>query len=141
MKPIATTEAPAAIGPYSQAIRAGNLLFLSGQIALDPLSGTMIGETLGYSERVTATQGGAVALETEQVMRNLAAVLHAGGGTFRNVARTTIYLANMADFPIVNEIYARSFEGHVPPARATVQVAGLPRGALVEIDAVAILEG
>ncbi len=140
MKAIATTEAPAAIGPYSQAITTGNLIFLSGQIALDPAKKTMISEEPGFAERANAAKGGAVALETEQVMKNLEAVLRAAGASFKCVARTTIYLSSMADFPIVNEIYGRYFEGITPPARATVQVAGLPRGALVEIDAVAVMD-
>jgi 2-iminobutanoate/2-iminopropanoate deaminase len=125
VKPITTTKAPAAIGPYSQAIDAGSgLVVTSGQIALDPATGKLV-------------EGG-VRPETEQVMKNLAAVLEAGGCAFTDVVKTTIYLADMADFQTVNEIYGRAFEGTTPPARSTVQVAGLPRGARVEIDAMAV---
>ncbi|HXI04448.1 MAG TPA: RidA family protein [Candidatus Saccharimonadales bacterium] len=120
---IATPEAPAAIGPYSQGIEAGGFVFVSGQIALVP----------GTGEMVT----GGIAEQTEQVMRNLGAVLAQAGSGFDRVVKTTIYLADMADFQKVNEVYAR-FLGGDPPARATVQAAGLPRGALVEIDVVAI---
>lgn len=126
MKAIATPDAPAAIGPYSQAIHCGDLVFLSGQVALDPKTGAMVG-------------GGDVARETEQVMDNLAAVLAAAGATFSNVVRTTIYLADMNDFQVVNQAYAKRFADGPPPARATVQVAALPRGARVEIDAIARL--
>jgi len=118
-------EAPKAIGPYSQAIKAGNLLFCSGQIPLDPKTGEMVG-------------AGDVRLQAKQVMANLAAVLKAGGSSFANVVKTTIYLKDLADFGAVNEIYGSHF-AEAPPARATVQVAGLPRGALVEIDAIAMV--
>ena len=118
-------EAPKAIGPYSQAIKAGNLLFCSGQIPLDPKTGEMVG-------------AGDVRLQAKQVMANLAAVLKAGGSSFANVVKTTIYLKDLADFGAVNEIYGSHF-AEAPPARATVQVAGLPRGALVEIDAIAVV--
>ncbi len=121
-EPIATKTAPAAIGPYSQAIRAGGFVFLSGQIPLDPATGQIV--------------EGDIAAQTEQVMKNLGAVLEAAGCTFDHVVRTTIYLTNLADFQVVNETYGRSFPG-VPPARATVQVAALPRGSKVEIDAIA----
>ncbi|MBL6974470.1 MAG: RidA family protein [Deltaproteobacteria bacterium] len=122
---VATPEAPAAIGPYSQAIetRAGRMAFLSGQIALDPDTGAMV--------------GGDVADETRQVLRNLDAVLIAAGMSRWNVARTTIYLADLGDFGTVNEIYAEFFGDH-RPARATVQAAALPKGARVEIDAIAV---
>jgi 2-iminobutanoate/2-iminopropanoate deaminase len=119
---ISTKEAPAAIGPYSQAVRAGQLVFLSGQVALDPATGQLV--------------GGDVVAQTEQVMKNLGAVLAAAGCGFADVVRTTIYLVDMADFARVNEAYGRFFEPPYP-ARATVQVAALPRGARVEIDAVA----
>ena len=118
-------EAPKAIGPYSQAIKAGNLLFCSGQIPLDPKTGEMVG-------------AGDVKLQARQVMANLAAVLKAGGASFAGVVKTTIYLKDLADFGAVNEIYGSHFS-EAPPARATVQVAGLPRGALVEIDAIAVV--
>jgi 2-iminobutanoate/2-iminopropanoate deaminase len=120
---IATDAAPKAIGPYSQAVAAGGFLFCSGQIALDPATGQMVG-----ADDVEA--------QTRQVLANLRAVLTAGGSSFDRVVKTTIYLAHMQDFAAVNELYAKAFTGD-PPARATVQAAGLPRGALVEIDAIA----
>ena len=122
MQAIASEKAPKAIGPYSQAVRAGNMVFLSGQIPLDPRSGEMVKADI---ER-----------ETERVLDNLGAVLAAAGLGFKNVVRTTIYLVEMADFPKVNEVYAKRFSGTFP-ARATVQVAALPKGARVEIDAIA----
>jgi 2-iminobutanoate/2-iminopropanoate deaminase len=121
---IATDKAPKAIGPYSQAVRSGALLFLSGQIPLDPQSGTLV-------------EGG-IEAETRQVMANLEGVLNAAGASFDNVVRTTIYLVDLDDFGRVNEIYAQCFSAPFP-ARATVGVAALPRGARVEIDAVAVL--
>jgi 2-iminobutanoate/2-iminopropanoate deaminase len=124
--PIATPDAPAAIGPYSQAIRAGNLVFLSGQIPLDPATGQMV--------------EGDIAAQTTRVMKNLEAVLAAAGCGFESVVRTTIFLTNLADFQVVNEIYGKAFPT-APPARATVQVAALPRGAKVEIDAIAVTPG
>lgn len=122
---ISTPEAPSAIGPYSQAIAVAggaSLLFCSGQIALSPQTGQLI-------------QGDVVA-QTEQVMRNVEALLRAGGCDFSHVVKTTIFLANLADFAVVNEIYGRHFPS-APPARSTVQAAGLPRGALVEIEVIA----
>jgi len=124
VSPIATPDAPRAIGPYSQAVRAGDLVFLSGQIGLDPATGNLV--------------AGGVEAETEQVLRNLAAGLAAAGLTFANVVRTTIYLTDLGNFARVNEIYGR-FVTEPYPARATVGVAALPRGAAVEIDAVAVL--
>lgn len=121
---VATDAAPRAIGPYSQAVAAGGLVFCSGQIALSPETGHLVG-------------AGDVGAETEQVMRNLAAVLRAAGCGFEHVVKTTIYLADMGDFATVNEIYGRHLAAGHRPARATVQVAGLPRGARVEIDAIA----
>jgi 2-iminobutanoate/2-iminopropanoate deaminase len=118
-------QAPKAIGPYSQAIRAGGLLFLSGQIPLTSHSGELVG-------------AGDVRAQAKQVMENLGAVLAAGGASFASVVKTTIYLADLADFAAVNEVYGGYFK-EAPPARATVQVAGLPRGALVEIDAIALV--
>jgi 2-iminobutanoate/2-iminopropanoate deaminase len=122
-EPISTKGAPAAIGPYSQAIRAAGLVFLSGQIPLDPATGQIV--------------EGDTAAQTERVMKNLAAVLDAAGCTFDDVVRTTIFLTNLADFQAVNECYGRYFQA-AAPARATVQVAALPRGAKVEIDAIAL---
>jgi len=122
---ISSPHAPKAIGPYSQAIRAGQLLFLSGQIALDPTSGQLV--------------EGDVTAQTRRVMDNLAAVLKAAGLPLAAVVRTTIFLADMSDFAKVNEFYATYFPAAAgpAPARATVQVAQLPRGARVEIDAIA----
>ena len=119
---VATDRAPKAIGPYSQALDAGTLVFLSGQIGLDPASGTLV--------------AGGTAAEAEQVLKNLQNVLAAAGLGFEHVVRTTIYLVDLADFATVNDIYAR-FVREPYPARATVGVAALPRGARVEIDAIA----
>lgn len=121
---IETTSAPKAIGPYVQAIRAGGFLFLSGQIALDPVEGTLVGE--------------GVAEQTRRALENLRAVLEAGSSDFGRVVRTTVYLTDMSHFAAMNEVYGSFFEG-VPPARSTVAVAGLPRGSLVEIDAIALV--
>ncbi len=123
MEAITSIDAPKAIGPYSQAVRAGNMLFLSGQIPLDPRSGEMV--------------VGTIAKETDRVLDNMAAVLREAGLGFEHVVRTTIYLLEMADFPTVNETYAKRFSGTFP-ARATVQVSALPKGARVEIDAIAV---
>lgn len=122
-KIINTPAAPAAIGPYSQAIRAGDFVFTSGQIGLDPTSGAL-------AEGVEA--------QARQALVNLAAVLAEAGATFADVAKTTIFLADMADFQSVNQVYAAQFTA-APPARSTVQVAGLPRRALVEIEMVAFV--
>ena len=121
---VSTSSAPAAIGPYSQAITAGNLIFVSGQIPLDPASGTLV--------------GGDIAAQTHQVFRNLGEILKAGNASFDNVVRVTVYLADMADFPAMNEVYATYFKTPAP-ARATVQAARLPRDARVEIDLIAAL--
>jgi 2-iminobutanoate/2-iminopropanoate deaminase len=119
---VSTPAAPAAIGPYSQAIRAGSLLFVSGQIPLDPETATMV-------------EGG-IAIETHRVFRNLAAILEAAGSSLDRVVRTTVYLADMNDFTAMNEVYATYFSSPAP-ARSTIQAARLPRDARVEIDAVA----
>jgi len=119
---VSTSSAPPAIGPYSQAIRAGSLLFVSGQIALDPATGTIV--------------EGDVAAQTRQVFRNLDEILKAAGASFDLVVRTTVYLADMNDFPVMNEIYGTYFSAPAP-ARATVQAARLPRDARVEIDLIA----
>ncbi len=121
---ILTPDAPAPIGPYSQAIRAGQTVFLSGQIALDPATGHLV--------------EGTVADEAERVMQNLEAVLTAAGLTFAHIAKVSIFLTDMAFFQEVNAVYGRYFEGLTPPARETVAVAGLPRGVRVEISAVAV---
>lgn len=117
-----TDQAPAAIGPYSQAVIAGNLVFTAGQIALDTATGQIV--------------PGDVTAQTERVLSNLTAVLESAGATWADVVKTTVYLQDMADFPKVNEVYGRMI-GAARPARSTVQVAGLPRGVLVEIDAIA----
>jgi 2-iminobutanoate/2-iminopropanoate deaminase len=122
---VVSATAPRAIGPYSRAIVARGWVFCSGQIALDPRSGELVGAS-------------DVKVQTRQVMENLKAVLEGAGSSFARVVKTTIYLADMGDFGAVNEVYGSYFAGEAPPARATVQVAGLPKGAMVEIDAVAL---
>jgi 2-iminobutanoate/2-iminopropanoate deaminase len=119
---IATDKAPGAIGPYSQAVVSGGLIFTAGQIALDPATGKM-------SE-------GDITEQTERVLENLGAILKAAGADWSDVLKTTVYLTDMAVFPKMNDVYARVF-GESRPARSTVAVSGLPRGALVEIDAIA----
>ena len=122
MDQVKTDKAPAAIGPYSQAVMANGFLFSAGQIALDPATGQMV--------------DGGVTGQTERVMENLQAVLESAGLSWTDVVKTTVYLHDMADFPKVNEIYGR-WIGDARPARSTVQVTALPRGGLVEIDMVA----
>lgn len=124
LKKIETDKSPAAIGPYSQAVRAGDYLFCSGQIPLVPKSGEMV--------------AGGIVEQTRQVLDNLAQVLAAAETDFSAVVKTTIYLIDLTDFAVVNEIYAE-YCATIAPARATVQVAALPKGALVEIDAIAAL--
>lgn len=119
-----TDQAPAAIGPYSQAVIANGFLFTAGQIALDPASAQIV--------------EGDVVAQTEQVFRNLAAILAEAGASWGDVAKATVFLMDMADFPRVNEVYARAM-GDARPARSTVQVSGLPRGVRVEIDLVVAL--
>jgi 2-iminobutanoate/2-iminopropanoate deaminase len=119
---VQTDSAPAPIGPYSQAVRSGKTLYCSGQIALDPASGNLV--------------DGDAAAQTEQVMKNLGAVLREAGFNFSDVVKTTIFLIDMNDFAAVNAVYGRTFDA-VKPARSTVAVAGLPRGARVEIDCIA----
>ena len=123
---ISTAQAPAAIGPYSQAIRADGYLFCSGQLGLDPATGDFV--------------AGDVRAQAEQALRNLGAVLEAAGLTFGDVVKTTIFLADMADFAAVNGVYGR-FVTDPPPARSTVAVAALPKGGRVEIEATARLAG
>ena len=127
---IATPSAPKAIGPYSQAVAVGGpacrTLFTAGQIALDPVSGELVGAD--------------VAAQTERVLENLSGVLAEAGMSFGDVVKTTVFLADMADFARMNEVYARRFTGNFP-ARSTVAAAGLPRGARVEIELVAVREG
>jgi 2-iminobutanoate/2-iminopropanoate deaminase len=116
--------APSAIGPYSQAIVAGGFVHCSGQIAIDPATGELV--------------AGDVSAQTERVMKNLAAVLAAAGSDLARAVKCTVYLRTMGDFAAMNAVYARHFPGDAPPARATVAVADLPRGALVEIDCLAL---
>ena len=120
---VRTAGAPAAIGPYSQAVRAGGLLFCSGQIPLDPSTGKLV--------------DGGIEVQTERVLNNLEAVITAGGGRLSSVVKTTVYLTDLGDFPAMNAIYGKFFPQD-PPARATVGVAKLPAGARVEIDAIAV---
>ena len=120
---VATEAAPQAIGPYSQAVRLGDLVFTSGQIPIDPQTGVFV-------------EGG-IAEQTEQVLRNLAEVLRAAGTGLEEVVKTTVFLADMNDFAAMNEVYARYFSNE-PPARSTVQAARLPRDARVEIDVIAV---
>jgi 2-iminobutanoate/2-iminopropanoate deaminase len=120
---IQTETAPAAIGPYSQAIRANGLVFCSGQIPIDPATGKFV--------------AGGIGEQTEQVLKNLSAVLEAAGSSLERVVKTTVFLADMAEFAEMNEVYGRFFTGQTP-ARATVAAAGLPRDARVEIEAVAL---
>ena len=120
---IATEQAPQAIGPYSQAIRAQGLIFTSGQVAIDPTT-----------QQVVA---GDVSAQTDRVLKNLAAILQASGSTLEKVLRCTVFLKNMGDFAAVNEIYGRHFK-QAPPARSTVEVARLPKDVLIEIDVIAL---
>lgn len=122
---IQTEKAPAAIGPYSQATVANGFVFTAGQIPIDPVSGHIV--------------NGGIVPQTERVLESLRAVLEAAGATFADVVKTTVYLNDMNDFPTVNETYAKAF-GQSRPARSTVQVAALPRGVLVEIDAIAVVK-
>ena len=122
---VITANAPAPVGPYNQAVKAGGVLYCSGQIALDPSTGLMVG-------------AGDVEAETRQVLSNLKAVLEAGGSSPGQVLRTTVFLADLGDFARVNAIYAELFSDGVSPARACVEVAALPKGARVELDCIAL---
>ena len=124
MTQIKTEMAPAAIGPYSQGILSGSLLFTSGQIPLDPAAGSLV--------------SGGIQSETKQVLENLKAVLEAGGAGLKDVVKTTVYMTDLSEFAQMNEVYGIYFSGE-PPARSTVGVASLPRGARVEIEAVAVV--
>jgi len=121
---VATKAAPAAIGPYSQGVAAGNLVFVSGQIPLDPATGKLV--------------EGDVAAQTRRVLENVRAILEAAGTSLDRVVKTSVFLADLGDFEAVNRVYAEFFRTD-PPARATFQVAGLPKGALLEVEAVALL--
>ncbi|MBW1755586.1 MAG: RidA family protein [Deltaproteobacteria bacterium] len=127
-KRIETNRAPAAIGPYCQAVVVGEWVYCSGQVALDPDEAQMLGD-------------GDIAAETRQVLKNLEAVLEEAGASRGDVVKATVYLTDMDEFSKMNQVYAAFFEGVVPPARATVQVAALPKGAKVEIDFTARVEG
>lgn len=125
MKEIVSTEnAPSAIGPYSQAVKAGDMVFVSGQIPIDPKTGEFVSNEIGE--------------QTEQVLKNLSAVLEAAGSDLNNVVKTTVFLADMNDFTAMNNVYAKHFSDN-KPARATVQAARLPRDARVEIDCIALI--
>lgn len=121
---VLSEKAPSPIGPYSQAIKVGNMVYCSGQIPLDPSSGKLV--------------EGSVEAQTEQVMKNLAAVLEAAGTTLDSVIKTTIFLKSMDDFPKVNEVYGGFFKG-VPPARSTIEVSRLPKDVAVEVEAIALI--
>ena len=124
IQPIATPSAPAALGPYSQAVRAGQFLFVSGQVPIDPASGSLV--------------TGTIAEQTRRVLQNIGEILKAGGASFPQVVRTTVYLADLADFPAMNETYATFFTAP-QPARSTIQAARLPKDARIEIDVIAFL--
>jgi 2-iminobutanoate/2-iminopropanoate deaminase len=123
-EPVKTSSAPAALGPYSQAIKVGEFVYTSGQVAIDPATGEFI--------------GGGIAEQTERVLNNVAAVLEAAGSNLDQVVKTLVFLADMNDFSAMNEVYGKFFTG-APPARSTVQAARLPKDALVEIEAVAVI--
>jgi len=127
IEPIETNSAPKPVGPYNQAVLVENWLYCSGQIALDPSTGVMIGN-------------GNIEEETRQVLKNLMAVVEAAGGESSNVIRTTIYLTDLNDFAKVNAIYAETFGGSASPARACVEVSNLPKGGKIEVDCIAWLE-
>jgi 2-iminobutanoate/2-iminopropanoate deaminase len=124
-KIISTNEAPAAVGPYSQAVRVGSMIFCAGQIPLDPKSGQIVSQEISE--------------QTRRVLDNITAVLKAEGLTFENIVKTTIFLTDLGDFQKVNEIYASYFKQQ-PPARSTIQVSALPKGARVEIEAIAVAD-
>ncbi|MBR4869245.1 MAG: RidA family protein [Oscillospiraceae bacterium] len=125
-KCIKTDKAPAAIGPYSQGVQVGNLVYVSGQIPIDPATGAFVGDD--------------IVSQTKQVLTNVSEVLAAAGTSMDKVVKTTVLLKNMGDFATVNEIYATFFTGEILPARAAFEVAALPKGALVEIEAIAEVE-
>jgi len=124
-EPIFTESAPRPVGPYSQAIKAGNWLYISGQIPLEPQMGTLITDNIEAA--------------TERVLQNISAILEAAGATLEHVVKTTIYLKDMENFPIVNAVYEKFFSSS-PPARTTVEVSALPKGVPIEIDAIAYLK-
>jgi 2-iminobutanoate/2-iminopropanoate deaminase len=122
---VQSAGAPAPVGPYAQAVAAGGLVFASGQVPLDPVSGKLV--------------AGGIEVQTERALANLRAVLEAAGSSLARVVRTTVYLADLADFPRMNEVYARHFAGDPKPARTTIQAARLPLGAAIEVDAIAVI--
>jgi 2-iminobutanoate/2-iminopropanoate deaminase len=124
MYPIVTTDAPKAIGPYSQGISAGGLIFVSGQLGIDPETGELV--------------AGGIEEQTHQVLRNISAILSSASAGLAGVVKTTVYLKDLKDFPAMNAVYAEFFDQNLP-ARATVQVSALPKGALVEIDCIAVM--
>ena len=124
IQPISTPSAPAALGPYSQAIRAGQFLFVSGQVPIDPATGNLV--------------TGTIADQARRALQNVGEILKAGGSSFSQVVRTTVYLADLADFPAMNEVYATFFTAS-QPARSTIQAAKLPKDARIEIDVIAFL--
>ena len=126
MEPVHSDNAPAPVGPYSQAVAHAGFVFASGQIPLDPRTGKLV--------------PGEIEAQTEQVIANLSAVLAAAGSSLARVVKTTVYVTDLALFARINAVYARHFTGRVPPARATVQVAALPLGAAIEIDAIATID-
>ena len=121
--PVATKQAPAAIGPYSQGVKAGELVFVSGQIPVNPATGELVTD---------------IAAATRQSIANLGAVLQAAGGSLENIVKTTVFLTDLKNFSIMNEVYGEYFSAN-PPARSTIEVAGLPKGAPLEIEAIAVL--
>ncbi|HET8781360.1 MAG TPA: RidA family protein [Pyrinomonadaceae bacterium] len=123
-EPVKTNNAPAALGPYSQAIKVGEFVYTSGQVALDPATGELVGKD--------------IAEQTERVLKNVAAVLEAAGSNLDQVVKTLVFLADMNDFVAMNAVYAKFFTG-APPARSTIQAARLPKDALIEIEAVALI--
>jgi 2-iminobutanoate/2-iminopropanoate deaminase len=125
-KRIQTNHAPAAIGPYSQAIVIDNMVYTAGQVGLDPETGNLV--------------MGGIEEQTHQVLRNQTSVLEAAGASMNDVIKTTVFLSSMADFAAMNAIYAQYFNPDLPPARSTIQAGGLPRGALVEIECIAVIE-
>jgi 2-iminobutanoate/2-iminopropanoate deaminase len=124
LSPVSTTEAPKALGPYSQAIKAGQFLFVSGQVPIDPATGNLV--------------DGSIADQTRRAFENVGAILRAGGASFKDVVRTTVYLADLGDFAAMNEVYATFFTAP-QPARSTIQAARLPRDARLEVDVIAFL--
>jgi 2-iminobutanoate/2-iminopropanoate deaminase len=125
-KIISTADAPAAVGPYSQAVRVGSTIYCAGQIPLDPKTGQIVSNDISE--------------QTRRVLDNITAVLKAEGASFENIVKTTIFLTDLADFQTVNEIYATYFK-QAPPARSTIQVPALPKGARIEIEAIAVTDG